>query len=312
MASTFQEALIAQDIEAIRRYPKADLHMHCAGGGNRAFIRARTGRDIAPVAAPLDSMDAMHAWFAAHIGEMFKGAGGMLFSMEAALEQAKADGISRIDLGFDIWAITQGFASAWEILEQQTACHRATAPDVEWLSQLSMSRHCGIAALDRWLSPFLELGAYKTFDLSGDELGQPIERFVSLYAKANAAGLRLKAHVGEWGTADDVWRAVELLELDEVQHGIAAADSRAVMRFLADNRVRLNICPTSNLLLRRVESLAVHPIRKLFDAGVIVTVNSDDALIFGNGVSEEFLALFRAGVFNAAELDSIRLNGLSD
>ena len=107
-------------------------------------------------------------------------------------------------------------------------------------------------------------------------------------------------------------RAVEELELDEVQHGIAAAQSSSVMKFLADNRIRLNICPTSNVLLGRVESLAVHPIRKLYDAGVKVTVNTDDVLVFGQSVSDEFLNLYRAGLFGAAELDELRQNGLSD
>jgi Adenosine deaminase len=78
----------------------------------------------------------------------------------------------------------------------------------------------------------------------------------------------LKAHVGEWGTADDVWRAVELLELDEVQDGIAASASRAVMRALANVRIRLNLCPTSNVMLGRVGKLEEHPIRALYDAGV--------------------------------------------
>jgi len=118
--------------------------------------------------------------------------------------------------------------------------------------------------------------------------------------------------VGEWGSADDVWRAVEMLELDEVQHGIAAADSPRVMRFLADNRIRLNVCPTSNVMLGRVDTLAAHPIRALHDAGVRVTVNTDDVLIFGQSLSDEFLNLHRAGVFSAAELDAIRLNGLTD
>jgi adenosine deaminase len=107
-----------------------------------------------------------------------------------------------------------------------------------------------------------------------------------------------------------VQRAVEVLELDEVQHGIAAADSPTVMRFLADNRIRLNICPTSNILLGRVARLQDHPIRRLFDAGVKVTVNTDDAIVFGAGVSEEFLRLYQGGVFTAAELDGIRRWGL--
>jgi adenosine deaminase len=124
--------------------------------------------------------------------------------------------------------------------------------------------------------------------------------------------LRLKAHVGEWGTADDVWRAVEELELDEVQHGIAAAESPAVMRFLANHQVWLNICPTSNLMLGRVESIESHPIRRLYDVGVRVTINTDDALVFGCSVSQEFLSLYSGGVLSAAELDQMRVNGLTD
>jgi adenosine deaminase len=160
--------------------------------------------------------------------------------------------------------------------------------------------------------PFLELNVYRSLDLYGDVTAQPIELFRPLYRRAKAAGLRLKAHVGEWGTADDVWQAVEELELDEVQHGIAAAGSPAVMRFLADHRIRLNICPTSNFMLGRVKRLQDHPIRKLHDAGIRVTVNTDDALVFGATVSDEFLALIRSGLFTADELDRIRQNSLTD
>ena len=163
-----------------------------------------------------------------------------------------------------------------------------------------------------WSAPFLELDFYRSVDLYADEFAQPIGVFKPLYRAARARGLRLRAHVGEWGTADDVWQAVEELELDEVQHGIAAASSPQVMRFLADNRIRLNVCPTSNIMLGRVESMAAHPIRRLFDAGVIVTVNTDDALMFGIGVIDEYLSLHRAGVFTPTELDQIRCNGLTD
>jgi len=79
-----------------------------------------------------------------------------------------------------------------------------------------------------------------------------------------------------------------------------------------DNRIRLNICPTSNVLLGRVESLAEHTIRELYDAGVKLTVNTDDVLVFGQSVSDEFLNLYRAGLFSAAELNELRWNGLSD
>lgn len=315
MTTPFQRALREGDLDAIRRCPKADLHNHGPGSANRAFMRARTGHDFVPVEAPLASMAQMHAFVDAHNAAAYAGldmAARRLLGSEGAFVQAVVDGVSRIEFGDDVWIISQGCGDAAELHRSLQELHRRVAPDVEWIPQLSMSRHCSIRALDVWLKPFLETDFHKSFDLSGDELAQPIENFVPLYRQAKARGLRLKAHAGEWGTADDVWRAVEVLELDEVQHGIAAADSPAVMRFLADHKIRLNVCPTSNVKLGRVASLAVHPIRRLFDAGITVTVNSDDALIFGAGVSDEFLSLYQAGVFTAAELDAIRLNGLSD
>jgi adenosine deaminase len=84
------------------------------------------------------------------------------------------------------------------------------------------------------------------------------------------------------------------------------------MRFLADHQIRLNVCPTSNVMLGRVESIATHPVRKLFDAGVMVTINTDDVLMFGASVSEEFLNLYEAGLFTVGELEVMRQNGLVD
>jgi adenosine deaminase len=311
-SAAFQAALAVGSIEDLRRVAKADLHNHGIMGGCREFLRARTGRDIAPVETPLASMAQMHAWTDAATGGLFNHAAGRLIGFEAAFVQARRDGVTRLEIGEDVWAITLNGGSAEALTGALVALHRRAAPEIEWIPLLGVSRHCSIAAIQRWMEPFLRLGVYRAIDLSGDEFAQPIEAFAPVYQRARAAGLRLKAHVGEWGSADDVRRAVEVLELDEVQHGLAAAVSPPVMRFLADHRIRLNMCPTSNLMLGRVESLAAHPIRRLYDAGVRVSVNTDDVLVFGQGVSDEFLNLHRAGLFTTAELDEIRQNGLSD
>lgn len=120
----------------------------------------------------------------------------------------------------------------------------------------------------------------------------------------------MKAHVGEFGTAEVIKEAVEELELDQVQHGIAAVNSKSVMRWLCDNKIQLNVCPTSNIMLSRVEDYNVHPIRKLYDNGIKVTINTDDMIIFDQSVSQEFFNLYNAGLFNANELNEIRENGL--
>lgn len=310
--TSFTEALASGDIRAVRGCPKADLHTHGFAKADRDYVREKTGRDIEPVKAPLGSMDEMHAWAKANIGDLFAGRDGRALGIEANFVGTLKDGVTRIEFGDDVWMVTQGVGSPQELVESIVQIHARMAPQVEWIPQLGLSRHCKVQWLQEWMAPWLELGFHKVLDLSGDELAQPIEVFQPLYRAAKNKGMRLKAHVGEWGTADDVRRAVEVLELDEVQHGIAAAESAAVMRFLADHRIRLNICPTSNLLLGRVARLQDHPIRKLFDAGVRVTVNTDDAIVFGVGVSEEFLQLYQAEVFKAAELDLIRQWGLEE
>jgi adenosine deaminase len=306
----FQTALEHGDLEAIRACPKSDLHVHAIMGGNREFLRERTGRDIAPLQGVLRSMDEMHVWARDNVGDVFAGVEGRALAFEATFVQAQRDGVTRIEVGEDAWGITLHDGSAVAVWKMLQAAHARGAPDVEWIPQIGISRHCSIRALESWIAPLLDLGTFKTLDLSGDEFAQPIEVFAPLYRRARAAGLTLKAHVGEWGTADDVWRAVEALELDEVQHGIAAADSPQVMRTLVRSGVRLNICPTSNVKLGRVAQMEDHPIRRLFDAGVRVTVNTDDPLMFGSDLSHEFLALFQAGVMTAAELDVVRLEGL--
>lgn len=305
-SEAFITALELGDLDGVRRAPKAESHTHGPFGGDRAWLAERSGRDIAPVARPLASMDEMHSWTAAHVGDLFKGKTGRRLGWNGAFVRARRDGLTRVDFGDDVWMITQGVGDAAELFADIEAARAAIYPDIEWIPQLGFSRHCKRSWLWHWLTPFLEAGGWRALDLSGDEFAQPIEAFQPLYRACKDQGMRLKAHVGEWGTADDVWRAVETLELDEVQHGIAAATSPEVMRFLADHGVTLNVCPTSNLLLGRVARLEDHPIRALYDAGVRVTINSDDTLVFGVGVSEEFLALHQAGVFTGAELDQIR------
>ena len=104
------------------------------------------------------------------------------------------------------------------------------------------------------------------------------------------------------------WR----LGIDEIQHGVAVATSRPLMDIVRNEGIRLNVCPGSNVALSVVEDIAHHPIRTLVRNGVRVSINSDDETIFGMSVTDEYLALYKAGTLSAEELDMIRLDSLSD
>ena len=307
----FTKALVEGDLEAIRKCPKADLHNHFVLGGSRRYLLEHSGKDIQPIIEPLHSMDEMHAWNSRNLGNSFETAEGRKMLILAAFCQAKEDGVTILEIGEDVWGLATFFhGDIDELVDAFETAHRKIAPEIELRLQIGLSRHCDIAYLEDCLSYFWGCKAFYSIDLYGDELAQPIESFSSIYRRAKSEGLRLKAHVGEWGTADDVRRAVECLELDEVQHGIAAAEDSSVVHFLADNHIRLNITPSSNYLLGRVPDLKTHPIAKLYRSGVDVTINSDDVLIFDSDVSKEYLRLYQSGCLDAEELNDIRRNGL--
>lgn len=307
----FVDALIQENLEAIRRCPKSDLHNHFVLGGSRLFLREYSGRDILPIKHPLHSMDEMHAWNSKNIGTIFETPEGRRMLIQATFLQAKDDGVTILEIGEDVWGLGEFFnGSIEELVDAFESAHQEIAPDIELRLQIGMSRHCDIEYLENCLSHFWGCKAFYSIDLYGDELAQPIENFKAIYRRAKSEGLRLKAHVGEWGKAEDVRRAVECLELDEVQHGISAAEDPSVIRFLRDNHIRLNITPSSNYLLGRVTDLKNHPIAELYRNGIDVTINSDDVLIFDSDVSKEYLRLYQCGCLNADELDDIRKSGL--
>lgn len=310
-SEAFMEALISKDLDAIRLIPKADLHNHFVLGGSREFIRSSVGIDIPCVEGVLNSMQEMHDWNSRFLGDRFHSSSMRRFLIDAAFVQAKADGVTVLEIGEDVWGLGEYFNNRIDdLIEAFQDANRRIAPEIELRLQIGLSRHCSIDYLMDCLQHFWGRKEFYSIDLYADEFAQPIENFIPIYRRAKEEGLRLKAHIGEWGTAEDVIKGIELLELDEVQHGIAAADSDEVIKYLADHRVRLNITPTSNLKLGRVKDMKDHPIRKLYRSGVDVTINSDDILLFDSDVSKEFLRLYECGTLTVEELDDIRVNGL--
>ncbi|WP_438432729.1 hypothetical protein [Gorillibacterium sp. sgz500922] len=188
--------------------------------------------------------------------------------------------------------------------------HDVYAPETNFYPELSLGRECDVNEAYARMDEILEKKWFKSIDICGNELAQPIHNFQRIYRKARGYGLRLKAHVGEFGTADDVREAVEFLELSEVHHGITAVQSKDVMRWLRNHRIQLNVCPTSNVMLKRATSYDHHPIKELYENGIPVTINTDDLLIFDSSISEEYLKLYNQKVFSVAELEQIRQTGL--
>jgi adenosine deaminase/aminodeoxyfutalosine deaminase len=145
-----------------------------------------------------------------------------------------------------------------------------------------------------------------SFGLGGPEVGVPREQFAPYFAKARAAGLHSVPHAGESTGPETIWDAIRHLGAERIGHGIAAVHDPELMAYLAEHRIALEVCPTSNVRTRSVPSLAEHPLPALAAAGIPVTINSDDPPMFSTtlnteySVAAELLGLDEAGVADLA------------
>jgi len=145
--------------------------------------------------------------------------------------------------------------------------------------------------------------------LDSAEVGYPPSLFEGVFARAGELGMHRVAHAGEEAPADYIWQAVRLLHVERVDHGIRAVDDPALVRHLADTRTPLTVCPLSNVRLRAVTGLDSHPLRVLVDAGVVVTINSDDPAYFGGYVGDNYAAIAEHG-FDADDLVRLAENSI--
>jgi adenosine deaminase len=204
---------------------------------------------------------------------------GMAFDgVTAAVLEGMRQGAA--ETGLDV-ALICGLTRQWE------GCLDTTKLAVEWAGR-------GIDAID----------------IGGDEAGFPAESFVDVYRVAREGGLQLTAHAGEASGPESVWAAVELLGVKRIGHGIRAIEDPRLVEFLRDAGVTLEVCPTSNVRTGIVPDFQHHPLRRLYDAGVRVTLNSDDPAMFQTSVAGEYEVAAREFGFTEADLRQLTANAI--
>ncbi len=130
--------------------------------------------------------------------------------------------------------------------------------------------------------------------LDSAEVGHPPSKFTAVYERARELGLRAVAHAGEEGPASYVWEALDLLRVERIDHGLRSLEDPVLVERLVRERIPLTLCPFSNVRLRCIDTLADHPLRRMLDAGLVATVNSDDPAYFGGYVDDNLAGVVRA------------------
>jgi adenine deaminase len=292
--------------ELLRRMPKAELHIHIEGSLEPELMFALAARN--GVKLPYASVDELRQAYAftnlqSFLDIYYAGAGVLLHEQDffdmawAYLQRAHADNVVRAEIFFDPQTHTgRGVAMRTVIDGLHRACTLAkTQLGVDAELILCFLRHLSEAeAFDTLEAALPSRDKFIGVGLDSSEVGHPPEKFARVFAKCRALGLHLVAHAGEEGPPAYVWTALDLLKVERIDHGVQSAKDPALMERLKRDRIPLTVCPLSNLKLCVFPSLADHNLKQLLDAGLCVTVNSDDPAYFGGYMNDNFVQLAQA------------------
>jgi adenosine deaminase len=286
--------------ESVRALAKAELHLHIEGTLEPELtfaLAARNGislpfRDVAALRAA-HSFEDLSSFLA-----LYYDCSAVLrtqqdfFDLAAAyLARAVSDGVVHAEIFFDPQAhLARGVSLDAVIGGLRSAI--AARHDISALLIPCVLRDRPIAeAMDvvELLAPFAsELAA---LGLDSAEVGHPPAEFLPVFEAASSLGLRRVAHAGEEGPPAYVWEAIDVLGVERIDHGIRCLEDSALVRRLATDQIPLTVCPLSNVRLRCVDTLAEHPLTAMLDAGLLVTLNSDDPAYFGGYVGDNYAAV---------------------
>ncbi len=306
--------------ELLRQMPKAELHIHIEGSLEPEMMFALAQRN--GVTLPYADVESLRRAYAfsnlqSFLDIYYASASVLIHEQDfydmawAYLQRAAADQVVHAEIFFDPQTHTaRGVAMEKVICGLHRACETAKSElGVDASLILCFLRHLSqeeaMATLEQalpWRDRFIGVG------LDSSELGHPPEKFARVFARCAELGLRRVAHAGEEGPAAYIRSALDVLGVERVDHGVQAEQDEALMQRLAAERVPLTVCPLSNVKLRVFPSLAEHNLPRLLEAGLCVTVNSDDPAYFGGYLNDNFTALFAATGMSARQAYQLAFN----
>ncbi|HEY5649886.1 MAG TPA: adenosine deaminase [Acidimicrobiia bacterium] len=309
------------ETDLVRRLPKAELHLHIEGTLEPEMLFAFARRNgMETRFASVDELRSAYDFkdLQSFLDIYYEGAAVLRTEQDfhdltwAYLERAAADGVRRAEIFFDpqthtdrgipMETVILGITSA---LDRSGELHMSTGLILCFLRHLSgeAAEETLEAALP-WRDKLLGVG------LDSSEVGHPATKFAKAYDLARSEGLHLVAHAGEEGPPEYVWQALDVLGVERIDHGIRSMEDPALVERLAADRIPLTVCPLSNLRLQVVEDLADHPLPRMLDAGLLVTINSDDPSYFGGYVGDNYDAIGTALGLETPQLVELARNSL--
>ncbi|MGW5558734.1 adenosine deaminase [Micromonospora sp. NPDC003944] len=287
--------------------PKVELHVHHVGSASPRIVAELAARHQGRTPVPADP-DALATYFEfrdfAHFIEVYLSVVDLIRDPEDVwiLTHEVARELARQQVRYAELTITpyshvrRGIPAPAFCEAIEDARKRALADfgiELRWC--FDIPGEAGLPAAEETLRIALDErpDGLVSFGLGGPEIGVPRPQFRPYFDQARAAGLRSVPHAGETTGPQTVWDALHELGAERIGHGISAAQDPQLLAYLAERQIALEVCPTSNVRTRAVATLDEHPLPRLVEAGVLVTINSDDPPMFGTTLNDEYAVAAR-------------------
>ncbi|MBL8447071.1 MAG: adenosine deaminase [Zoogloeaceae bacterium] len=311
------------ELEAfLRALPKAELHLHIEGSLEPEMMFSLAQRNGVPL--PWASVEATRAAYAftdlqSFLDLYYAGAAALIHEADffdlamAYFRRAAADGVVHAELFFDPQTHTaRGVAYGTVLDGLERACHTAqTELGVSSRLILCFLRHLSEEdAFATLTEAEPHLARIHGAGLDSSERGHPPSKFARVFARCRELGLHVVAHAGEEGPPAYIRQALDLLQVERIDHGVRASEDADLLARLAEDGTPLTVCPLSNVKLCVFKRLEDHNLAQLLRAGLKVTINSDDPAYFGGYILKNFVDTALALSLSRAELTQIARNSL--
>ena len=290
--------------------PLAELHLHLEGS-----VEPETLRELDPSVTPEEiARSVAYADFAGFIesyiwvNRRLRTPGDYALVARRLFERLACEEVRyaevTVSAGMILWK-GQEFAPVFEDLQREAA---RTKVVIRWILDATRQFGPDAAKLVFDLAAERVNEGVVAIGLGGYEERGPASWFADLYRSAREGGLRLTCHAGETTGPESVWEALAIGS-ERIGHGIRAIEDARLVAHLRDHDIPLEVCITSNLRTGAVGSLEAHPVRRLYDAGVPIVLNTDDPALFGCTLGSEYELARRAFGFTGDELAALARNG---
>ena len=298
----FIQALTNSNKEQMCKIPKADLHNHAVFSCDRTYL-IKNGIDI-PLNEKVNNISDLINFARKHIKPLQNNIDGLAILLNGAFEKCLETGVSIIDTDIDYKICIQLFDNNVNKLIDFLKTFKYNNLQIRWIIDISRDSY-----LDEYEDLIIKLINTRFFygvDLTSTENCVPNLKFIKIYDIANKNGLTTKVHTGEQLGADYIKQCIIDFNPKQIQHGIHIVEDKEVMQLAKERNIIFNVCPTSNLVLNYAKDIKTHPIKRMVDFGLKVTIATDDYMLFESDINDEYLKLYNNNVLSAEQLDNIR------